>query len=898
MTVTLASEGEFIVAGEVDGTTGLAYFLDSAGWLYVFDGASLEVVAKERVLSPAEEGGSYDLALDSRSGRVYVVDGAREETLILDSDTFYALGSIDAYGNITVDPVTHRVYIARVGVYVADGESGEIIDQIEGTIPEEGMETYSAVPRGVDVHINASNRHLYVLTYNNTPGTNARWWLDLYDADDYTLLAEKLPLSYGSSGVPAFDLEKGLDYLSGYHPIAGDRKLVALDAEGREVGHLWGVGGNVFFSPRHQLIYVNYVTGWGEARLDVIEAQTMDYLDSLPLKVTLHDPRNGRFYSLGWSEPTVTVFDEPTVSLAPESATTSLSGPLPSALDTLVLSPAFSSEETLFASSGSSLLASSDGGESWAEITLPFLNRGWVQVTLSPAYGRDKTLFVSFSCTPAGSGILRSVDGGDHWTRVNGGLTDLGIEALFFSPGYAQDSTVFANGCFDGAFKSTDGGTTWRPLTADFLPEELSWERLRRLVVSPAYHRDGHLWFLTSFHVYLSEDGGETWQPAEQGLEGLELERLVLSPNYEVDKTALVTAGRGLYITRNGGEDWQAIQLPIPELWVTDLDLSPDFATDTILFVAGFDEDYDDRVYRSTDGGQTWLPVGEGLWGHLFRGLTLSPLYPADGLVFGTTDEGVYRSTDGGETWTLSSIPGARFLVFSPDFSSDHTIYAGLGQELYRSQDGGESWSALHKPAAEVSTPVPTPAPSPALISSPTPIGCAGLDPAFQSIAGWVESLRPNFTDLPEVGCARDAAQTIGGAWQMFLVQGRGSTVSTIPGYMIWRSDSRTIYVIPQGDSLTGRAEVLVYEDTWSEDMPEIPPSCAGLSPPMGLQIPVRGLGKVWCDNSLYDQIGFGYGSEKAVDLLIQEAERGLYISLPESGTFVIDAINGLALSR
>jgi hypothetical protein len=115
---------------------------------------------------------------------------------------------------------------------------------------------------------------------------------------------------------------------------------------------------------------------------------------------------------------------------------------------------------------------------------------------------------------------------------------------------------------------------------------------------------------------------------------------------------------------------------------------------------------------------------------------------------------------------------------------------------------------------------------------------------------------------------------------------------------MIWRSDSRTIYVIPQGDSLTGRAEVLVYEDTWSEDMPEIPPSCAGLSPPMGLQIPVRGLGKVWCDNSLYDQIGFGYGSEKAVDLLIQEAERGLYISLPESGTFVIDAINGLALSR
>ncbi|MGB3905532.1 MAG: hypothetical protein WBB22_11455, partial [Anaerolineae bacterium] len=329
MTVTLASAGELIAAGEVDGTTGLAYFLDSAGWLYVFDGASLEVVTKEQVLSPREEGGSYELALDSTSGRIYVVDGTREETLILDNETLSPLGSIDAYGMITVDPVTHRVYIARVGVYVADGESGEIIDQIEETIPEEGMETYSGAPRGVDVHINPSNRHLYVMTYNNTPGTNSRWWLDLYDADDYTLLAEKMPLSYGSSGVPGFDLERGLDYLSGYHPIASDRKLVALDGEGREVGHLWSVGGNVFYSPRHDLIYVNYVTGWGEAWLDVIEAQTMDYLDSYPLKVTLHDPRNGRFYYLDWWEPTVTVFDEPTVSLAPGSATTSLRGPLP-----------------------------------------------------------------------------------------------------------------------------------------------------------------------------------------------------------------------------------------------------------------------------------------------------------------------------------------------------------------------------------------------------------------------------------------------------------------------------------------------------------------------------------------------------------------------------------------
>lgn len=46
----MASERELIVAGEVEVATGMAYSLDSAGRLYVFDGASLDVVVKEKVL--------------------------------------------------------------------------------------------------------------------------------------------------------------------------------------------------------------------------------------------------------------------------------------------------------------------------------------------------------------------------------------------------------------------------------------------------------------------------------------------------------------------------------------------------------------------------------------------------------------------------------------------------------------------------------------------------------------------------------------------------------------------------------------------------------------------------------------------------------------------------------
>jgi hypothetical protein len=60
------------------------------------------------------------------------------------------------------------------------------------------------------------------------------------------------------------------------------------------------------------------------------------------------------------------------------------------------------------------------------------------------------------------------------------------------------------------------------------------------------------------------------------------------------------------------------------------------------------------------------------------------------------------------------------------------------------------------------------------------------------------------------------------------------------------------------------------------------------------LEITTQGFGKVWCDNELYERVGFGYGSEQGGDLLIQETDRGLYLGLPDGRNFVIDAVDGL----
>jgi hypothetical protein len=135
----------------------------------------------------------------------------------------------------------------------------------------------------------------------------------------------------------------------------------------------------------------------------------------------------------------------------------------------------------------------------------------------------------------------------------------------------------------------------------------------------------------------------------------------------------------------------------------------------------------------------------------------------------------------------------------------------------------------------------------------------------------------------------------VDGAWQRFLPV---PALYNLPAHMIWRSDERTVYVIRKLDRFTGRSEAWIYSDTWTEGMPEIPVDCAGLTPPDQLEIPVRGFGKIWCDNALYEAIGFAHGSEQGGNLLIQATERGLYLGLPDGTRLAIDLADGLALSQ
>jgi photosystem II stability/assembly factor-like uncharacterized protein len=309
---------------------------------------------------------------------------------------------------------------------------------------------------------------------------------------------------------------------------------------------------------------------------------------------------------------------------------------------------------------GNGIYKSSDAGKTWTR--LPGLEDGQQIPALAVDPRNPNKVFAAVLGHPYGPsqerGIYRSTDGGQNWERViakdeNTGGSDVQIDPSNPDVVYAsmwearqgpwEDGNLF-NGTGGGLFRSSDGGSTWKPLS-NGLPKDLS-----QIYVAIAASDPRRLYATLStaagkLAVYRSDDAGETWAKATE------------------DPRA---SGR------IGGGD-----LPIPRVDPKNPDL---------LYVAST------VTMRSEDGGKTWSGFRGAPGGDDYQNLWINP---NDGnVMLLVSDQGGLVTVNRGQTWSSwYNQPTAQLYHAIADNSFPYRVCAGQQESgsvciLSRGNDG------------------------------------------------------------------------------------------------------------------------------------------------------------------------------------------------------------------
>ncbi|RAJ90841.1 photosystem II stability/assembly factor-like uncharacterized protein [Larkinella arboricola] len=350
------------------------------------------------------------------------------------------------------------------------------------------------------------------------------------------------------------------------------------------------------------------------------------------------------------------------------------------------------SKDTLFARCGSELVRSTDGGQTWAELTPCFFSHA--------RYDRFSSKFVSISFPTAKIGyglidtgmMLKTQDGGESWVLIPNLAGHNLVKIFFESPasGFAFVHDARSDG--DLLYKTTDGGQTFRPVVEGL--------RLRAL------KRQNGLWVgLDNNQKLVFTADGNTWTHSEQTA----FVPFVFSPKrfivVERDYNQDVVKQ-----THDGGQTWEVLKLPVG---YRDQIHAIQFINETVGFILGGPLNGTGRpafVYRTIDGGASWVPIrtpelirGEAtelafVGNHLF--LVCEPDKNQDNLPYSFLGN-VLRSTDAGETWEfVSNIHNSHdYTTASVSFSTPkngvlltRNTQGGYHNFYYQTVDGGINW--------------------------------------------------------------------------------------------------------------------------------------------------------------------------------------------------------------
>ncbi len=353
-------------------------------------------------------------------------------------------------------------------------------------------------------------------------------------------------------------------------------------------------------------------------------------------------------------------------------------------------------------------ILTADGKRRDWKVSGPFF-AGWEIYHLKGSPLNPDRIYASQSSGWFGQVMQRSDDGGKTWSTPDGSAVpspeglpsgksnlfayegEVGTHKFYdgsqhpwefkriwhVEPSLTEPDTVYAGAEDAALFQSTDGGRSWKELSALRAAKGHLWQPgaggmgLHTILLDPSDPKRIYI-AISAAGAFRTNDGGVTWKPINRGLKSnYELPDPDAEVGHCVHRIAMHPSRPGVLFmqkhwdvmrTDNAGDDWSEVSGNLPTDFGFPIDVHA-HEPETIYVVPitsdseHFPPDGKLRVYRSRTGGNEWEALTRGLpqencYVNVLRDAMAVDQMDPCGVYFGTTGGQVYASPDGGDTWT------------------------------------------------------------------------------------------------------------------------------------------------------------------------------------------------------------------------------------------------------
>jgi len=289
---------------------------------------------------------------------------------------------------------------------------------------------------------------------------------------------------------------------------------------------------------------------------------------------------------------------------------------------------------------------SDDGGKTWAPVDNKFTYDGvpgthqWYDGTphpwefkrvwhLEPSLTDPDTVYAGVE----DAAMFRTTDGGKSWNELSGlrghgsgskwapGAGGMGLHTILIDP--SNHERIFIAISAAGAFRTDDGGTTWKPinkgLSSLHIPDPVA--EVGHCVHRIALHssRPSTLFMQKHWDVLRTDDAGESWHevsgnlPTDFGfvidVHANEPETIYVVPIKSDSEHFPIDGKLSVYRSRSGGNEWERLSKGLPQSDCYVNVLRDAMAVDSLDSCGVYFGTTGGQVYVSSDAGDNWKPI-------------------------------------------------------------------------------------------------------------------------------------------------------------------------------------------------------------------------------------------------------------------------------------------------